>query len=130
MFTYAKRFYKQFIEPFPDWLSEQADNLRDLYDTKIEISPTKEIDEFMRSPWDEDKYYRYLAYRETKVAGPLIKAWEGVEENRQYMSAHGLTWDGVKYAWRLPGTNKIEGSMSEAFGSINFVSDNIKRLYR
>lgn len=84
---------------------------------------TSENERMWRGIWN------YLAYngKDIPVLGWL---WQ-MEDSRKYMTDYlknvGLEWADVKYPTRLTGAG---GFYSGAHGAVNFVSNNVLRLYR
>lgn len=78
--------------------------------------------------WNEQKYNQYLIARS---ALPLYSAYADVEIGRKrndwYFNRYGMNWDDVIQPWNLPGTNQVESGYRS---TLNYVSDNIKRLYK
>lgn len=75
----------------------------------------------------EDDYNRFLALYST----PGIHQWMdyrfGLDQNKQYLSRHGIGWNEIVNLRNLPGTNAMASSISYGFG---WVSKNLDKLYR
>lgn len=78
--------------------------------------------------WSKQKYDEYMVARSIL---PLYSAYAdyqiGQAQNDWYMDRYNLDWSDVTQPWNLPGQAKQEASVRHG---INFVSDNIKRLYK
>lgn len=78
--------------------------------------------------WDESKYKQYMVAR----AGlPLYFAYAdyeiGKQANSWYFDRYGKSWGDVIQPWNLPGYSRQESAVRHTY---NYVSDNIKRLYK
>lgn len=96
--------------------------LPDLYNKAMDYTK-----KWLSEDIDEEKYNTYIALNQI----PGFSAWFaraiGQMSNEAYMARYGLTWDDIRNMHKLPGTGEISSSYRFA---VNFVSDNIKRLYR
>lgn len=62
---------------------------------------------------------------------PVLGWYWRLQDNRRfiedYLRNRGLTWDDIKYPTRVTGSG---GFYSGVHGSMNFISNNVLRLYR
>ncbi len=80
-----------------------------------------------RSDWTDDAWRREYQIRAIAsaipVVGNLVKYQDNMRYMDDYMSNRGLSYGDVRYSTRTAG-----GTLG--VGTLNFVSSNIKRLYR
>lgn len=58
------------------------------------------------------------------IFGDFVKMRDNFNYIMDYMKNYGLDWSDMRYP------SKVTGSGSSPFGSLNFVSSNLKKLYR
>lgn len=76
--------------------------------------------------WNSDKYSEYMLYRALPGLSQYTNFLTSMYDDMSYMKNHNLSWDDVKRPWKFSSSN----TGSQLIGrSLNFVSDNVKRLY-
>lgn len=77
--------------------------------------------------WNERKVNQYLLLKNIPLTSWAIDYAEGKKQMQEYMSRYGLSYGDIHHMSKMPGV----GSMSSGIGhSLNYVSTNLKRLYR
>lgn len=63
------------------------------------------------------------------IVGDIGVIADSYRSFNDYMKNTGLTWADIAYPW-LAGNRYGGGSVKSVYGSLNFVSNNLTRLYR
>lgn len=85
------------------------------------------FDTWLDGAWDEAKENTWMILRSLPVVGNFVKISEARTDQREYKDRYNITPGENYHPWRLPSADKQSGAVS---GVVNFVSDNIKRLYK
>lgn len=75
--------------------------------------------------------YNQLAFwlSQLPVVGDIGVMADSFRSFEDYMKNRGLTWDDIVYPW-MAGRRYSGGSFQSVYGSLNFVSSNLNKLYR
>lgn len=87
------------------------------------------FDTWLYGSWDDAKENTWLILRNTPIISDFVKFSEARIDQREYKKNHGIVPGYNYHPWRLPSVDKQGALISSGFRSINFISDNIKRLY-
>lgn len=83
------------------------------------------VDNYVRLVMGDEEYNRMkFLLSDTPVAGSLIRLSDNIQYWSDYFKNTSLDWSKVLYPSRL------SGSGAGVYGSLNFVSSNVTRLYR
>lgn len=78
--------------------------------------------------WTKGKYAIYLGSQGVPLVGTYFNWLLGMRQSQEYLDQNQLDWSDIHNPRKLPGGN--EGNSASLFrGGINFISDNVKRLY-
>ena len=77
--------------------------------------------------WDQDKYTMYLFLKQLPIIGQYTNFLTDFYDDTQYMKNNQLTWDDVRRPWALKSSNSGAAFIRSG---VNFVSENVKRLYK
>ena len=82
------------------------------------------FDHLVRVTMGDDEYARFKwLVSDAPLVGNLARLADSINYWNDYFKNTGLSWSDVLYPTRLSGTG------SGGYASLNFISDNIKKLY-
>lgn len=84
------------------------------------------LDKSQRGEWSKQDQDFYDFISSAPGLNHFTKLYENEKTREWYMSRYGIDYSQVHQPWNLPGGSEV-GSFHS---SLNYVSDNIKRLYR
>ena len=100
----------------------------DLYDMETTLRTDNSYAQWLTDGnWDQTKYTQYLFLRQLPVIGQYTNFLTDYYDDMSYMRQNQLDWDKVRRPWKLKSSNSGTAFIRSG---INFVSDNVKRLYR
>lgn len=114
--------------PYRDDGSNENINLVDLYDMDSTLRTDNSFAEWLTNgEWDEEKYTKYIFLKQLPVIGQYMQFLTDFYDDTSYMKNNQLTWDDLKRPWKLKSSNSGAAFIRSG---LNFISDNVKRLYR
>lgn len=116
-----------------DYLIIDPGILKDKDGNPIPRDPDKPVwNWFDPGTWiNDDGAWNYLAFQLSKlpVVGDIGYMADSTRSFMDYMKNNGLTWADITYPW-MAGRQYGGGTVQSLYGSVNFVSSNLRKLYR
>lgn len=102
---------------------EHTDDVLDFWKQGMDL--TVSFDNYLHVVMGDDEWARMKwLMSDAPLVGPLIRLSDNINYWTDYFKNTGLSWADVLYPSRL------SGSGAGGYASLNFMSDNIKKLYR
>lgn len=117
-------FFEKLFDLPAQWIANASKKNKDPDNWSVEDNP---ISDWLYGPWNEEKYKQYVALTLVPIFNDYMDTLLDLRADKEYLNRYGMSYTDIHDPRKL--RTGASGSKFVSSG-MNFVSDNIKKLYR